>query len=117
MMGEKVILAYPWGPEEETRAETLLYLAATGRDMGLDMTIFFFVDGVLLTKKGVTEIIGGKVDEGMKDAIETGIKVYACEASVRSKGFVKEDLLEGVEIIGYVSFLDMALEAKTVITI
>lgn len=116
-MADKLILAFPWGPEEEPRAETLFYLAATARDMGLDTSIFFFVDGVLLAKKGVVEMISQKIAEGMKDALKTGIKVYACEASVRSKGFIKEDLMEGIEIIGYVSFLDMALEAKTVITI
>ena len=116
-MAEKVILAYPWGPEEETRAETVFYLAATARDMGLDISIFFFVDGVLLTKKGVVEMVSKKVADGMQDALRTGIKVYACEASARSKGLVKEDLIGGVEIIGYVTFLDMTLEAKTVITI
>jgi len=116
-MAEKIILAFPWGPEEVTRAETLFYLARTARDMELDTTIFFFVDGVLLAKKGVAEMVSNKVVEGLKDALKTGIKVYACEASVRSKGLTKEDLLDDIGIIGYATFLDMALEAKTVITI
>jgi predicted peroxiredoxin len=114
---KKVILAFPWGPEEVIRAETLFYLASTARDMELDTTVFLFIDGVLLAKKGVAEMVSERVVEGLKDALNTGIKVYACEASVRSKGLTKADLIEGISIIGYSTFLAMAIESETVITI
>jgi len=116
-MNEKIILAYSWGPEEVTRAETLIYIASTARNMDLDTTIFFYIDGVLLTKKGVPEMVSEKVAKGLKEALETGTKVYACEAAMRSKGLIKEDLIEGIEVVGYNTFLDLALDAKTVITI
>ncbi len=116
-MKNSIILLYGWGPEEETRAETLFYIAKTSKMIDIDTHIFLFIDGVLLAKKGVARMISEKVDNALKEALKLGTKIYACEAAVKSKGLKKEDLVEGVSIIGYASFLDLALKADAVITL
>ena len=114
---EKVIFMYGWGPEESSRAETLLHLAETAKAMDLEVSIFLFIDGVLLAKKGVARMISVEIAEELQKVLEGGIKVYVCESALRSKGILKEDLIEGVSVLGYATFLKMSLEAKSVITL
>lgn len=116
-MKEKVIFMYGWGPEESSRAETLMYLAETAKAMEIDVSIFLFVDGVLLAKKGVARMISARLVEALRRALEEGIKIYVCESAVKSKGILKEDIIDGVSVIGYATFLKMSLEARSVITL
>lgn len=111
-----MLFVYSWDPGEITRAETLFFVATTARAMGLDVAIFCFADGVMLGKKGIVEKISDKAALGMLDAMSTGVKIYLCSTAVKTKG-IENDLIDGVELVGYATFLEMALNAKTVITI
>jgi len=116
-LAEKIIFTYSWDPGEVSRVETVFFLASVARDMGLDTSIFFFLDGVVLARKGIIERVSDRAAKGLEDSLKTGIKIYVCENSLRAKRIPKEEVVEGIKIIGFVTFIDMALEAKTVINL
>jgi predicted peroxiredoxin len=45
------------------------------------------------------------------------VKIYICENALRAKSISKESIVDGVKIIGFATFIDMALDAKSVINI
>jgi peroxiredoxin family protein len=53
----------------------------------------------------------------MKDNIEMGAKIYACNTSMELMGVKKEDLIDGCEVAGVATFLDMAATASVTLAI
>ena len=47
----------------------------------------------------------------MRDNIEMGAKIYACNTSMELMGYKKEDLIDGCAVAGVAGFLDMAATA------
>ncbi len=117
-MPEGLMLVYGWGPEEDGRLSSLLYIAETAAAMGMRTSVFLFTDAAILAKKGTVAKIGGEIDARFKSILGgTGVRFYVCEESARRRGVNEENLEDDLTIIGYATFLDMAAEAETVITI
>jgi len=53
----------------------------------------------------------------MRDNIDGGAKVYACNTSMELMGYKKEDLIDGCAVAGVAGFLDMAATATTQLAI
>ena len=51
-----------------------------------------------------------KLSELMEMAIEGGVHLYACQMSMDVMGIKKEDLIDGIEIVGAATFLNFASE-------
>lgn len=117
-MVDYIVFLYGWGPEEEGRLSSLLYLAETSSVLDVEAVVFLFTDAAILSKKGIltkmSEEIENRFQKNLKDK---RIKFIVCEEAARKRGIVKETLEEGFTIAGYATFLDLALSAKTVITI
>lgn len=117
-MTDEIIFVYGWGPEEEGRVSSLLYLIETAVAMNLNVSVFLFTDGVILAKLGVAEKISESIGRRFKEILKNGkVKVYACEEAARKRSLSKENIAPGTLIIGYAAFLDKALNAKAVITV
>ena len=112
------MLVYGWGPEEDSRLSSLLYIAETAAAMGMQTSVFLFTDAAILAKKGIVAKIGSEVDVRFKSILGgKGVKFYVCEEAARKRGVNKENLEGNLTIIGYATFLDMAFAAEKVITI
>ena len=117
-MAQDIMFMYGWGPEEDGRLSSLLYIIETAAAMGMNTAVFFFTDGTIIGKKGTCIKISEEIDRRFKSILlEKKAKIYVCEEAARKRGVNKENLEEGLTIIGYATFLDMATMAKTVITI
>ncbi|UCE43624.1 MAG: DsrE family protein [Candidatus Bathyarchaeota archaeon] len=117
-MNARIVFAYGWGPEEEGRLSSLLYMVETATTMDMLAAVFFFADAAVLGRKGafagISQEIGERLDRLRRNK---KAKLYVCEQAARRRGITEETVEDGMKIIGYATFLDMAASAKTVITI
>lgn len=117
-MSRDIVFVYGWGPEEEGRLSSLLYIVETAAAMGMNASVFLFTDGAILGKRGTCAKIGEEMDRRFKAILKKKeVKLYVCEEAAKRRGIKPENLEEGMTIIGYATFLDLATSAKTVITI
>ncbi len=117
-MAAEIVFLYGWGPEEEGRLSSLLYLAETAAAMNVNVAIFLFADAAVLAKKGICTKMGEEIGRRFATVLKNeNIKFHICEEAARKRSITTESLEEGVTIVGYATFLDMAISSKTVITI
>jgi len=49
-----------------------------------------------------------KLSELLEIAVESGVRLFACQMSMDVMGIKKEDLIEGIEVVGAATFLEYA---------
>jgi len=117
-LSQDIVFLYGWGPEEDGRLSSLLYIVETAAAMGMNAAVFLFTDGAILGKRGTCAKIGEEIDRRFKAILKNEkVKLYVCEEAARKRGITRENLEDSLTIIGYATFLDMATSARTVITI
>ncbi len=120
---KKILYVQTHGADDPARAATPFYLASTAAAMDVEVGIYFTMKGPTLLKKGVPETLqipraaggGAYLRHFINQALELGVKLYVCQPSLDLHGYVVEDLIDGVQMIGGAAFNDMALEADAVI--
>ena len=96
----------------------MLYLTETSSALNTETNVFLFTDAAILAKKGILKKLSEEIETRFqKNLIDKRVRFYVCEEAARKRGITKETIEEGFVIAGYATFLDMALSAKTVITI
>jgi len=90
-------------------------LGSSAVSLGDELIIFFCPGGAPAMVKGVIEQMEGK---GLPNLLELyegvrnlGGKIYVCELALEAKDLKKEDLRDGVEIIGATTFMDEIRDA------
>jgi predicted peroxiredoxin len=121
MDADKVLIVMSSGPDTPRRCATPFFMATLAAAMDYEVTMFFTIDGGLLLKKGLAKTIypkkGGKsVDEFLQEAVEAGVKLTACSASLELHDLKPEDLIDGVKMVGGASLWQMAEGVKTVLS-
>ncbi|MDI6849694.1 MAG: DsrE family protein [Candidatus Saccharicenans sp.] len=121
MADDKILIIMTSGPDTPRRCATPFFFATLATAMDYEVTMFFTIDGTLLLKKGLAETVfpreGGKsVREFLRDAIESGVKMTACTASLELHGLTPDDLIPEARLVGGASMWQMAEESKTVLT-
>jgi predicted peroxiredoxin len=117
-MREELMLVYGWGPEEDGKLSSLLYIAETALSMSIKTSIFLYTDAAILAKKGNIQKISGEIySRFQRIANDTNLGVYVCEEAAKKRSIGPENIEEKLGLIGYATFLDMATKTKTVITI
>jgi len=91
------------GPESE-KASVALTIANGGLTAGLKVSIFLTASAVDIVRKGAAgharfQPLDG-LDELLADFQKRGGLLWACTPCVKSRGYEKEDLLEGTVITG-----------------
>ncbi len=120
-MSDKVLIVISSGPDTPRRCATPFYYATLAAAMEYEVYMFFAIDGTLLLKKGVAEELyakpGGKpVSEFMQGAQEAGVHFLACSASTDLHDLATSELIAGVQMAGGARMLEIADEAKTVLS-
>ncbi|HUT27449.1 MAG TPA: DsrE/DsrF/DrsH-like family protein [Methanomassiliicoccales archaeon] len=112
------------------KAMMSMMMGNTAASMGLDTHIFFTFFGLRLLKKGSNPKMPGMFrfftgmmikkmkgmgieafQEQLTMAKDLGIHLYACNTSMELMGIKKEDLIDGVTILGAAAFLDIGADS------
>lgn len=96
---------------DEPRIQTMLGYAQAAKAMDYDTLIFLALDGGMLTKKKVVDGLDSVTRQRIYDSLKDGIKIWVCSAAVATYGIKKEDMIEGIEVKGIVSFFQFASES------
>lgn len=116
---KKILYVQTSGVDTPERTYAPFVLAATAVAMGLDATIYFFIKGVTIVKKGAAE----KVKVGqfptlrqvIDQAIKAGVKLVVCEQSCMLLDIGRGEFIPEIKIVGAATLNDMALDADAVI--
>jgi len=119
----RLLYVHTGGVNTPERSATPIYLATTAAAMDIEVGIYFTVNGPQLLRRGVAEELivpkfdgtGAPLRRFIDQALDLGVKFYVCQPSLDLHGLVREDLIDGVEMIGGAAFNDMALESDQVI--
>jgi len=112
------MLVYGWGPEEDGKLSSLLYIAETALSMGMKTSIFLYTDAAILAKQGYIQKMGTEMYSRFRRIVnDTNLRVFVCEEAAKKRAVTPENLEEKLSLIGYATFLDIATKTKTVITI
>ncbi|KQM12790.1 pyridine nucleotide-disulfide oxidoreductase [Methanomassiliicoccales archaeon RumEn M1] len=106
-----------------------MIIGNTAAAMGMEVNIFFTFFGLNLLKKGARPKLPGvyrlftgmfvrKMAKGgvenfsqqLETAKELGVRLYACSTSMSLMGIGREDMTEGVEVLGASGFLNIAAD-------
>ncbi|KAF5050102.1 Sulfur carrier protein DsrE2 [anaerobic digester metagenome] len=112
------------------KAMMSMMMGNTAASMGIETHIFFTFFGLNLLKKGanpkmpgIYRFFTGMMKKKMKGigiegfqeqlemAKELGIKIYACSTSMEMMGIKKEDLVDGITVLGAAAFLDIGTDS------
>ena len=118
MAGKMVVFC---GSDDPKKAFPPFMLGTGALALDMDLMLFFTMDGLNIVRKGGAEKI--KIEgapmtlpEFIDVAREEGANLVACSAAFPIVGCTEEDLIEGVECGGVVTFVEEALAADVVLT-
>lgn len=113
--GKKILVIQTHGVETPTRTYSPLYYAVAASAMEMDVMVWFTMNGTNQLKKGEAEKVqlNKSSDVTLKTmlqmALDSGIKLRVCQQSLELWDMKPEDLIDGVEILGATSIIDLAL--------
>ena len=128
-MADKMVMVVSEGSFD--KAMMPLIMGNMAASMGMEVHVFFTFFGLKLLKKGVKPKLNGMMRpftgmierkmkklkipgfaEMMAQARDLDVKLYACSTSMALMGVGKEELIDGVKILGASAFLDIAADSK-----
>ncbi len=126
---DKVAIVVSEGSYDKAMAS--VFLGSTAAGLGMEVHLFFTFFGLELLKKnkrprlkGMYRPFTGMFEKKMKgigvesfqDMMDTcsemGVRLYACSTSMEAMGLKKEQLRDGVDVLGASKFLDIAAGSK-----
>lgn len=118
--GKKVLVIQTHGVETPRRTYSPLFYAMAAASMDMEVLVWFTMDGTSQLKKGAAEKVklDPKSDVTLKTMLERtkeeGVKLYVCQQSMTLFDMTEGDLLDGVEIMGAATIIDLTLGADVV---
>ena len=118
-MAEKMVVFC--GSDDPQRAFPPFMLGTGALALDMELMLFFTMDGLNIVRKGGAEKIkiegaAMTLPEYLNVAREEGAELVACSAAFPIVGCTEEDLIEGVECGGVVTFVEAARTADVVLT-
>jgi peroxiredoxin family protein len=110
-------------------AYKVLNVATAAASLDAEVAVFFTFEGLSIIHKDAENLLGFKAGnegyaEGFKKAnipsvkelldiaIESGVKIIACQMTLDVTGMTKEDFIDAAELGGAATFLDFAFDAQ-----
>ena len=117
----KILIVMTSGKYDPRRCATPFFFASLAAAMDYEVEMFFTIDGTTLLEKGVAETVypregGENVAKYLNDCVEAEIPFYCCTASMELHDLKKEDLIEGVKLVGGATMWELADDAGKVLT-
>lgn len=118
--GKKILVIQTHGVETPRRTYSPLYYAMAAAAMEMDTLVWFTMDGTNQLKKGAAEKV--KLDPTsdvtlktmLEQAVEADVRLSVCHQSMALFDMEEEDLIDGVQIMGATSIIDLSLNADHV---
>jgi predicted peroxiredoxin len=118
--GKKILVIQTHGVDTPRRTYSPLFYAMAAAAMGMEVMVWFTMDGTNQLKKGAAEKV--KLDPTsdvtlktmLEQTLELEIKLRVCQQSMALWSMKQEDLIPGVEILGATSIIELALGADHV---
>jgi len=117
----KILIVMTSGKYDPRRCATPFFFASLAAAMDYEVEMFFTIDGTTLLEKGVAETVypregGENVAKYLNDCVEAEIPFYCCTASMELHDLKKEDLIEGIKMVGGATMWELADDAGKVLT-
>ncbi|MHA1370450.1 MAG: DsrE family protein [Promethearchaeota archaeon] len=114
MKNERMIL-YVQTTDVPERQYSPLVLARAAKAMDLEPKLYYLGIALRVLRPGVAEKIklGGfpSVGEILRETLDMGIEIFACDASKRMFGWDSVELVPGVQVVGATTLNDFMLDA------
>ena len=118
--GKKILVIQTHGVETPRRTYSPIFYAMAAAAMEMEVIMWFTMDGTNQLKKGAAEKVqlDPTSDVTLKTMLEQGmeaeVEMRVCQQSMALFGMTKDDLIDGVQILGATSIIDLALNADHV---
>lgn len=118
--GKKILVIQTHGVETPRRTYSPLFYAMAAAAMEMDVMVWFTMDGTNQLRKGAAEKVqlDPKSDVTLKtmleQTLEAEVKLRVCQQSMALWDMTMDDLIDGVEILGATSIIDLALQSDHV---
>lgn len=118
--GKKILVIQTHGVETPRRTYSPLFYAMAAAAMEMEVMVWFTMDGTNQLKKGEAEKVqldptsDVTLKTMLEQAMDTEVKLRVCQQSMALWDMTEDDLIDGVEILGATSIIDLALEADHV---
>ena len=103
------------GAYTKERPYTMLRFAYTALLEDHKVNIFLVEDGIFVGRKNQEPAKYDNVGKWMKDVVKEGANVKACGVCMKARGISDEELIEGIERTTMNGFLDVCVEADSVL--
>jgi len=98
------------------RTYSPLYYAVASAAMEIETTVWFTMNGTNQLRKGVAEMIKLEPSSNvtlksmLEMALDSEVRLAVCQQSLNLWNMTPDDLIDGVEILGATSIIDLALD-------
>lgn len=118
--GKKILVIQTHGVDTPTRTYSPLFYAMAAAAMEMEVMVWFTMNGTNQLKKGEAEKV--QLDETsdvtlktmLEMAMDSEVQLRVCQQSLELWKMKQEDLIDGVEILGATSIIDLSLQADHV---
>lgn len=113
--GKKILVIQTHGVGTPNRTYSPLFYAMAAAAMEMEVMVWFTMDGTNQLRKGEAEKIelvkgsGTTLKTMLQMAMDSDVKLRVCQQSLELHHMKPEDLIDGVEILGATSIIDLAL--------
>ncbi len=118
--GKKILVIQTHGVDTPTRTYSPIFYAMAAAAMEMDVMVWFTMNGTNQLKKGEADKVQLKKDSDvtlktlLDQAQDAEVKLRVCQQSMELWDITMDDLIEGVEVLGATSIIDLALNADHV---
>ncbi len=115
--GKKILVIQTHGVETPRRTYSPLFYAMAASAMEMDVMVWFTMDGTNQLRKGSAEKVqldptsDVTLKTMLEQAQEAEVKLRVCQQSLALFDMTLNDVIDGVEILGATSIIDLALDA------
>jgi len=113
--GKKILVIQTHGVETPNRTYSPIFYAMAAAAMEMEVMVWFTMDGTNQLKKGEAEKV--QLDKSsnvtlktmLEMAMDSEVELRVCQQSLELWDMKPEDLIDGVEILGATSIIDLSL--------
>ncbi|MDH5366211.1 MAG: DsrE family protein [Cyclobacteriaceae bacterium] len=113
--GKKILVIQTHGVATPNRTYSPLFYAMAAAAMEMEVMVWFTMDGTNQLKKGEAEKVQLVKDSNvnlktmLEMTMDSEVELRVCQQSLELWDMKTEDLIEGVEILGATSIIDLSL--------
>ena len=118
--GGSILILQTSGLREPRRTFAPLYIATTAAAMDMEAHVWFMMEGVTQLKKGAAEQVemvpgsGVTLKNWLERARDAGVSFYACAQAMEAEGLTLDDIVDGCQLRGAASVIDLIMEVDKV---